>query len=207
MTVFTEVLPHSGGFLITEANGYRSREQVVVTGADVYPGTILMNADVAGTAVAALAAGTTGNGTFSAIALGAAAVEGVYTVTFTAATKFDVEDPSGTKVGSGTTGVEFDKGGLTFTITAGGTPFVVGDSATIAVDVTSAMVTVFDGTVAPMGILYGEAMAADDDVQGTAIVRDAEVTAADLTWDGDLTDAQKEQALVVLRDKLGIIAR
>lgn len=206
--VLIERLPHAGGFLISEANGDRSREQVTVaSGADVYAGSVLMNADVTATAVAAHVAGGTGNSTFSAVVVGVGAVEGVYGIVFTAATKFDVEDPSGVKVGSGTTGVEFDKGGLTFTITAGGTAHVAGDAATITVDITADTVTLYDGTSDPVGVLYADGLAADAAVTGTAIVRDAEVKAADLTWDESLSDAEIEQATIVLREKYGIIAR
>lgn len=85
-------------------------------------------------AVAAATVGNTGNGTVSAPVVNAAtAVSGTYTVEFTAATAFSVFDPNGNELLNGKTGVAYSALGLSFTITAGGTAFVAGDSFTIAV--------------------------------------------------------------------------
>ena len=53
----------------------------------------------------------------------------------TSATKFTLEDPKGVQVGSGTLGTAYNKGGLGFTLTAGGTPAVEGDEFTITLAV------------------------------------------------------------------------
>jgi hypothetical protein len=51
-----------------------------------------------------------------------------WTVTLTAATTFEVTTTQeGTFVGTGSTGAAFTAQGVSFTITAGGTPFVAGD--------------------------------------------------------------------------------
>lgn len=42
MTAKTEQLPHSEGFIVSEANGHLSREEVTITGAAIlYPGTVM----------------------------------------------------------------------------------------------------------------------------------------------------------------------
>lgn len=79
-------------------------------------------------------AGNTGNGTIGSTSVaGYAATPGVYSVEFDDATHFVVSAPNGAEIGHGTTGVAFKAGGLSFTITAGGTAFVAGDSFAITV--------------------------------------------------------------------------
>lgn len=126
--------PQLVAFILSEAAGQRSRVNAVLTqvGAAVKSGTVLAKSDT-GTAAFAMDVGATGNPTSGAIVVGAAALPGAYQITFTAATKFDVEAPNGVKIGSGTTGVAFNKNGLTFTLTAGGTPAVAGDTGKITV--------------------------------------------------------------------------
>jgi len=78
-------------------------------------------------------AGTnTGNGTIGAISAGAALKNGSYTVKFTAATAFNVFDPNGSAMAAGVTGTAYTDAQIGFTITAGGTAFVAGDSFTIS---------------------------------------------------------------------------
>jgi hypothetical protein len=86
-----------------------------------------------GTPAAAVAnGGNTGNGTVGTVTAQTGEQVGTYTVSFTAATAFNVYDPKGALVGSGATGTAFANQ-LGFTITAGGTAFVAGDSFTVAV--------------------------------------------------------------------------
>jgi hypothetical protein len=74
----------------------------------------------------------TGNGTLGTLSVNAASAQnGVYSIVFTAATKFNVFDPNGRELLSGSTGVAYTAAGVTFTITAGGTAFVAGDSFTV----------------------------------------------------------------------------
>lgn len=77
----------------------------------------------------------TGNATIADVVVDEAAESGVYTVLMTAATKFNLQTPSGAVLKQGTLGVEYSAGGLTFTATAGATPAVAGD--TIAITVTA----------------------------------------------------------------------
>lgn len=82
--------------------------------------------------VASVAGANTGNGTLGTLSVNAATAQvGAYTVKFTAATVFSVFDPNGRELLGGTTGVAYSDGGVAFTITAGGTAFVAGDSFTV----------------------------------------------------------------------------
>lgn len=127
--------PMQAEFLLSEAPGQLSRENITVdqSGAAIPSGSILTKIDT-GAATAAATAGNTGNPTFGAITAAAASVKlGAHTLTFTAATTFDVEDPDGVQIGSGDTGVAFSKSGLGFTLTAGSTAAVAGDEFKITV--------------------------------------------------------------------------
>nr|WP_294547668.1 hypothetical protein [uncultured Rhodopila sp.] len=80
------------------------------------------------------AGANTGNGTFGAVTAAETAQTGSYLVLFSAATVFAVYKPDGTKLNTaGATGTAYRDGGLQFTITAGGTAFVSGDSFIIPV--------------------------------------------------------------------------
>jgi hypothetical protein len=79
----------------------------------------------------AVAGSNTGNGTISAVTTAVGAFAGTYKATFTAATAFSVTDPNGNVLAPGATGVAYSNKGIGFTITAGATPFVAGDSFTI----------------------------------------------------------------------------
>lgn len=86
------------------------------------------------TLTSAANAGNAGNGTIGSTSVsGYAATPGVYTVEFDDATHYIVTAPNGAEIGHGTTGVAFKAGGLSFTITAGGTAFVAGDSFAVTV--------------------------------------------------------------------------
>ena len=77
--------------------------------------------------------GNTGNATIGTLSVAEGAVAGDYLVDFTAATAFNVYDPNGYLMRAGATGSAFSAGGVTFTITAGATPCVAGDSFTVTV--------------------------------------------------------------------------
>lgn len=178
--------PKLVGFVLSEAAGQRSRENITVTqsGAAIKSGTVLSRTGGGGAAVFALAAGATGDPTASAIVVTDPAQAGVYTVSFTAATKFDVEDPNGAKIGSGTTGVAFSKGGLAFTLTAGSTAAVAGDMATITVAAAKGKYVAFaaNGSTGPaVGILYQALPAATGDVKAVGMLRDFEANRFNVT--------------------------
>jgi hypothetical protein len=170
--------PHVKAVALSEAGGMLSRENIVVTqsGSAIESGTLLTQSGDAGAGSFAMDAGATGNPTAGAIAVGAAAVPGAYQITFTAATKFDVEDPKGVKIGSGTTGVAFSKAGLGFTLTAGGTAAVAGDTAkvTLAAGNGKYVPYVAAGASGPAdAVLYSYLPAKTGDSKCVAYVRDA----------------------------------
>lgn len=121
---------HSFGFLVSQARGRRSFEQGVLTGGKlVLAGTLLGIITAALTASAAALGTNTGNGTFGTITPQAspATQVGVYGLAMTDATHFTVTAPDGA-TSTGTTGVAFSALGIGFTLTAGGTPFIAGDT-------------------------------------------------------------------------------
>lgn len=85
------------------------------------------------TNVGAATGGNTGNGTIGTVSVTAAALIGVYTLTMLTATTFRAVDPTGNRLMDGATGTPYVAGGLTATITVGGTPMVAGDSFTVTV--------------------------------------------------------------------------
>jgi hypothetical protein len=172
--------------ILAEAHGQRSRENIVVTqaGAALEEGTLLTRAgDTAPTGAATPDAGNTGNPTFGTINIGARAVPGQYRVRMTAPTKFDVEDPSGKTVGSGTLGAAFNKGGVSFTLTAGGTAAVDGDAFTITVAPGTGKYVPYTagGAAGPAdGILLTRLHAKTGDSKAVGVVRDCEVNRFEL---------------------------
>ena len=177
--------PKIVAFVLSEADGFLSRENAVVTqaGAAVKSGALLAQVD-AGAGTYAVDAGATGNPTAGTVVIGAAAIPGVYAITFTAATKFDVEDPNGVVIGSGTLGVAFSKAGLGVTLTAGGTAAVAGDRATITVAAGSGKYVPYTAGAAAgpaAALLYQSLPAATGDVKAVVFTNDCEVNRALLT--------------------------
>jgi hypothetical protein len=109
------------------------------------PGTSIgdFEATPDGTIAGVAAGGNTGNGTIGTLSLGNTAKPGVYVAKFTTATAYTVTDPTGAVVGTGVTGTAFTGlNGVTpieFTITAGGTAFVAGDSFNITTTLKTVM--------------------------------------------------------------------
>lgn len=135
------------------------------------------------------AAGTnTGNGTLGSLtAAGYAATQGVYTVEFDDATHYVVSSPNGPEIGHGVTGTLFKAGGLSFTITAGGTAFVPGDSFTVTVAAGSGSVKSWDpanvdGSQIVVGILCATKDATLADKPCAVLTGLSEVNATELLW-------------------------
>lgn len=211
MLTFTEDF-HTGGYLVSEANGTRSREQVtILSGQNLKAGAVLGKQTVGTNAAAAALGANTGNGTFGAITVGAGAVVGAYVLRMLAATEFVVEDPAGVEIGHGATGAAFAGGGLGFTLTAGGTAFVAGDSFTLTVAAGSGKFAEYDpaaidGTQVAAGILHAATDASLADAAGVITARDAEVNAAELVWKTGLNAGQQAAGLADLAG-IGILAR
>lgn len=190
---------HAGGFLVSDANGRRSRDAATLLQQSgiLDAGTILGRVTTGSSATATANAGNTGNGTFGTITIGQGAIQGSYSALFSAATVYQVFDPNGELVGEGHTGVAFAHGGLGFTITAGGTPFVDGDGFAIAIaantnvgDVAPLSLTAADGTQIPCGILW-DTVDATGGPRAVAIVdRDAEVNGSELIYPSGATTNQ-----------------
>ncbi|UPG89275.1 head decoration protein [Luteibacter aegosomaticola] len=112
--------------------------------------------------VATATPGNTGNATIGSVSAGSAPLTGVYKATATSATSFAVTDPEGAAVGTATAGSAFTSTGVNFTITAGATPMVAGDSFTITVaDAVGTYIacvrTASDGSQNPVAILADDA--------------------------------------------------
>lgn len=214
MTTLTEAR-HAGGFIVSEANGYRSREKItVLSGQDLAAGAVL-GAVNTGTAAATAFAGNTGNGAMGAITVGTAAKAGAHKLTViepaSNAGAFIVEGPDGVAIGVGDVGTEFDAGGLTFTLADGGTDFAAGDGFTIAVAVSATKYKEYDpsntdGSEVAVAVLFDAVDASGGDVEGAAVVRDAEVNAEELGWFSGATSDEKTAGAADLA-RAGIVVR
>ena len=193
-----------------ETNGSRySRDNIVIAkgSGQLITGTVLGLLAV-GAALASLEVDNTGNGTIAAGAVGAGAQIGTYRIVFTSDTAFNVTDPSGAAVDSGTVGTAFNTGGVAFTITAGATAFAAGDEGAITIDPGSGKYVPFDpagsgGAEVAKGILVEDVDATDatKDVAGAAVVRHAHIAPSGLTFKVAATEAQQAAALASLRSQ------
>lgn len=205
---------HTGGYVVwDESDGMITRDVITLaSGSGVcLAGLVLGALLAAGVGVAAPLGTNTGNGTFGAIVVGSAAAVGIYSVEFDDATHFVVANPTGEEVGHGTTGVAFSAGGLGFTITAGGTAFLPGDSFTVTTTGTlkygpydPTAVTGLQNAVAIQWSGTRDATSADK--KTVANVRGPmRVNASELVWGANVTTAlQQTTALNALR-ALGIL--
>lgn len=201
-----------------ESSGQRfSRENgVLITGSGLLRTGTVLGLITLGAATAAMNIGNTGNGTITASpTVGAAAVPGTVNIVLTSATAFTVKKADGTNVGAGTgtVGTPFSGGGLGFTVTAGGTPFIAGDNGTVVVDVGSGKYKPYDpdgvdGSQTAAGILVDLAVdATSKDQKCVVVVRDAMVMPSMLIYADGTTDGEKADALLELRAKRILPAR
>lgn len=211
MTILQE-RNHTGEFLLSEANGNRSRDvgTVNATAGRLDSGTVMAILTSANAGVVTADAGNTGNGVFGAVTVGNDAITGTYVVEITEAAAeggtFSVTDPNGDAVGTGEVGVAFSAGGLSFTLADGATDFVVGDKWTVAVNAGLGEWVPYDddgsndGRRTASGILYTAVDATEADAQATFVVRDAEVAAARLTGLDAAARADLAALGIVVRD-------
>ena len=200
--------PRVKAVIISEASNQRSRENITVTqtGTALASGTLLTKVD-AGAGTFAMDAGATGNPTAGTIVIGAAAIPGVYVIEFTAATKFTVEDPEGKTVGTGTLGTAFSKGGIGVTLTAGTTPAVAGDTATITVAAGNGKYIAYtaNGAAGPAdAVLYNWLPAKTGDSDAVAFVRDAELNRFELTGLDAAAQADLAKKGLIVRGTAGL---
>lgn len=186
MTIKTEGT-HPGEFLLSEANGSRSRENIIIAAGSgkLSAGTLLAVITAANAASSAAKAGNVGNGTLGTVTVTSDAISGAYSLIITKDSanggSFELLAPDGALVGEGGVGVPFSAGGLSFTLADGATDFAVDDGFTITVSANLGEWVAYDddgandGRRAATGILYGPVDATVDDVRAVAVVRDAEV--------------------------------
>lgn len=203
---------HAGGFILSEANGNRSRENGMLNaGQNLQAGTVLAMLLLAGAAVAGT---NTGNGAVTVGAIGSDAKIGNYKLVCVAAASnagtFNMLAPDGSLVRQITVG-----GGaaandhIVVTIADGATDFAAGDSFTIAVtgDAYEALDTAEDdGAQTAAGILYAAVDATDADTACVVIVRDAEVNSNELIWPDAISEGDQAAATASLQAN-GIILR
>lgn len=213
VTPLTE-LRHAGGYVIWDpSDGMLTRDTgLILSGAGVVTSGLVLGSQLTGGAgVAAALGANTGTGTFGAIVAGTASRIGVYTVEFDDATHYIVTDPLGAEVGHGTTGVAFSAGGLGFTITAGGTAFVAGDSFTIVVTGTPKYAaydpTATSGLQRATAILWsGYRDATSADAKAVLNVRGPmRVNANELVWGANVTTTPHKTAALTALQALGIL--
>ena len=208
---------HAGEFLLSEANGTKSRENVtLLSGQNLKAGAVLGKVTTGTTATsAAKAGGNTGNGVMGTVTVSAGAKPGVHRLNIMAAATdagtFEVEDPDGVPVGTGTVGVAFSAGGLAFTLADGTTDFVVGDGFKITVAAGSGKFKEYnpansDGSGVAVAVLWDNVDASAADTVAAIIARDAEVKKPELKWFSGASAGQITAGLVDLA-AVGIIGR
>lgn len=207
---------HAGEFIISEAGGSRSREEVTfLSGQVVAAGDVVAKVTKgAGSSAVFTAPANTGNGTMGAITVGAGAKVGRYKLVIIEvaanAGKFVLEDPDGILVGVGTVAVAFSLGGIAFTLADGATDFVAGDGFFIDVAAGSLKYGLIDpeatnGLETPAGIAFDAYDATLADVKGAIIARDAEVKHDEIGYsDADTTEKAAIRAGLAT---IGIIVR
>lgn len=209
---FTHQAARAAEFILSEANGQRSRENIVVAAGSgvVQAGTLIAQVTASNTATATAASDNKGNGTLGSLTATSEAISGDYTVVITEAAVdgglFTVTGPGGVAVGDGVVGEAFVGGGLTFTIADGATDFEEGDSWTIAVVANKGEWVPYDddgandGRQTASGVLYATVDATDSDVQAVAVVRDAEVAASLLSGLDDNGQADLATVGIIVRN-------
>lgn len=209
----------AAAFILSEANGHRSREGVTIGPEQEFEaGTVLALMAQAGgvTTDAAAVDGNTGDGTIAMAdpAVNSKAKNGVYSVIFTDETAFKVEDPNGVEIGIGAPGAAFNKE-VKFTITAGATAFAAGDRFTITVGVENPgdyQAVAYnpngsDGSEKASAIaIYPAKTGKDETVSIAAIFRDAEVNSNCIAWPEGIT-AEKKAAAIADLAAVGILVR
>jgi hypothetical protein len=218
MTVYTEGR-HAAEFLLSEGQGNFSRDSIVIAASQaIVPGSVLGKRAVVADVVATASAADGNVASSGIIAMGSPAVtskvkDGRYKGIAVTATTVRWEDPDGKEIGVSTHGSVFSKGGVKFTITAGGSANAAGDEFYIDVAADSADFefgahdpSATDGfEIAAAVALYGATTGADERTSISAVTRLAEVNGKLLSWDADITAAQKADAVQALADRSIIV--
>jgi hypothetical protein len=211
MTTLTEN-PHNGEFVVSEAPGCRSREQILLTGATLVKAGSVLGAVETGTPTATVGTpvsgvgGTVGNGIVSAVTADAGAMAGTWQLecTVTGATgKLKVIRPDGSIDGVATIGTAYN-GGINLTVSDGANDWLVGDIIPVTVEYLDGESVLkyelldtagTDGSQIAAGILFNAETGTVGGVDAVAVVRDAEINLHLLTWPAGATADQKQRAL------------
>lgn len=215
MTVFHEG-NYAGEFLVAETNNSISLDVgTLAAGQTLAAGTVLgIAADgtlkaLARRARAGTAAKTSGNGngTISAVTLGADAQVGAYVLTCTAAAAnagtFSVVAPDGTVLAPLTVDVAYVSSHINLTLADGSTDWAAG--AVVTVTVAESADALANEQIA-VGILLDNVDASLAAKKAVYVARLREVNAYKLTWPRLITDANKAEALSALAARF-IVAR
>ncbi len=199
---------HAGAFLQSEANGDLSRERIIVAaGQNLKAGHVL---GVANTAPAIPPMVGTGNAVMSAITIGPKVQAGSYVVRFTGATTYTVTAPDGETLPAAAALGAYVNSQIGWTITAGATAAVAGDTFTVVVAAAGKCKEYnpanTDGSQVARAVLFAPVNATAGDMPGTAVVRLAEVKRAALTWFSGASAPQQAAGLADLAT-VSIIAR
>lgn len=149
----------AGAFLLSEAQGGRSRETVTVaSGASLEPGAVLGRLTKRQSAAAIPSNAGTGTGAMSGLTFGPDVQVGNYVITLTetsATAAFTVTAPDGTALPAGAVATAYESSHLSFTIANGGT-MTEGDTYTVAVTAGGTPAIVGTGTGAMSAISLGQ---------------------------------------------------
>ena len=157
----------------------------IILGAGTYKRGAVLGQQTAYPITAAAGSTNTGNGSIGVLSTNQASQLGTYTLTAISATEFALVNPLGITVGDATVGTAF-AGEIGFTLTAGATAFVAGDSFTLTVsDAVGVFVlcvkTATDGSASPVAILADDVTATSSVTAGAYVA--GEFSAASLTYD------------------------
>ncbi|WP_081862528.1 head decoration protein [Chromobacterium haemolyticum] len=199
---------HNGGFMVSEAPGHQSRDQILLTGGQmVLAGTVLGQISTSNSspaATAAAGAANVGNGTLT---IGTQpqtgfTPAGVFTVTLTAPTVFSVTGPNNFNNVDQPVGTAFDADGMVFTVTAGSKAFAAGDSFSITVTSPGTAgqwrplnPTASDGSQVAAGVLFASKDVTAGPKPALGVVRLAEVNGSELIWPAGITPIQQAAAV------------
>jgi hypothetical protein len=203
---------YDAGFIVSEAKMLRSRDAGTITnatGADLLLEAGLVVTQMPAGIVGNARMNNTGNGTIGTLSVADSAAYGLYVLTATSATSFAVAGPGNEDLAPATAGTAYS-GPVDFTITAGATAFVPGDTFTL--NLSRQFESWTGGAFTVLGLLFNRALIpAGSSGRVAVITRAAEVNLAELQWDAAITGAGdavtlQDQALAALATA-GIIAR
>lgn len=199
-----------GEFLLSEGPGAISRDRgTIAANLTLDAGTVLGKRTKGTSATVTADSGNTGDGSITNISLGNKSKYGVYVLTIIEPAadsgQFQVEDPDGRNIGTGTVGSQFQKEGLTLTVTDGSTDFASGDRFEISVAEGSGEYAEYDpaaadGTERAAALLY-EPVDTSDGAAADALViaRMAEADGDQLTGLDAAAEGQLAEQFLIVR--------